>query len=250
MNSKQKAILVLALSIILLSSIAAASAEDYSLTHAKIDMVIQDDGLVLVDEAITYHFYKTMNGVYRNIPINNYVMEDFAVDVDGAYYELEGNDDDSQIEAKVYLYNDEDKTEKIDPGTDVTVHYKYYMSDLLKVNGDNAVLDFYLLGDQWEVDLEELEANVQFPEKKELDYELVPSGSAEGKWSGDTLSITGENIKGGDGLELIVEIPLDEFTSGFSNAVHNGTDDDDNDIDNDNDDDNDDLKGLTKAKQI
>ena len=145
MNSKQKAILVLALSIILLSSIAAASAEDYSLTNAKIDMVIQDDGLVLVDEAITYHFYKTMNGVYRNIPINNYVMEDFAVDVDGAYYELEGNDDDSQIEAKVYLYKDEDKTEKIDPGTDVTVHYKYYMSDLLDVKGDNAVSTYYPL---------------------------------------------------------------------------------------------------------
>ena len=249
MNSKQKAILVLALSIILLSSIAAASAEDYSLTNAKIDMVIQDDGLVFVDEAITYHFYKTMNGVYRYIPINNFNMEDFAVDVDGAYYELEGNDDDSQIEAKVYLYKDEDKTEKIDPGTDVTVHYKYYMSDLLDVKGDNAVLNYYLLGEDWEVDLEEIEANVHFPEKKELDYELVPSGSAEGKWSGDTLTITGENINAGDGLALIVEIPLVEFASDFSNAVHNDTDDDD-DIDNDIDNDKDDLKDLTKAKQI
>ena len=176
-------------------------------------------------------------------------MEDFAVDVDGAYYELEGNDDDSQIEAKVYLYKDKDKTEKIDPGTDVTVHYKYYMSDLLDVKGDNAVLNYYLLGEDWEVDLEEIEANVHFPEKKELDYELVPSGSAEGKWSGDTLTITGENINAGDGLALIVEIPLDEFASDFSNAVHNDTDDDD-DIDNDIDNDKDDLKDLTKAKQI
>ena len=66
MNLKNKALIVLLLALFVIS-ISSVSAVDYSLTGARIDMEVQDNGLLNVAEEIDYHFDSSANGVYRDI---------------------------------------------------------------------------------------------------------------------------------------------------------------------------------------
>ena len=69
MNFKTKTLTILIAAVLLISAISAVSAVDYSLTDAVIHLNVEEDGLLNVDEQITYYFQSSANGVYRDIPL-------------------------------------------------------------------------------------------------------------------------------------------------------------------------------------
>ncbi len=189
MNFKQKTLIVLIFSLILMASIAAASAVDYSLTDAKVDLLVGENGLLNVNEAITYHFDSSANGVYRDIPLKKgQSIENLEVYVKGAYAEYKVFEENGRERIKVYLYTDSTKAHKISSGSTVTLYLNYDMTNVVKVYNDVGELQYKVWGDEWEEDLESLEASISFPDDTKLQYWINPyDNNAHSKWTSDGL---------------------------------------------------------------
>ena len=75
MNFKKIAV-VLVLSLIILSATNAIYADDnreYSIIDSLIDLTVNENGLLHVEETYTYTFDGTFNGVYRDIPLTQFL---------------------------------------------------------------------------------------------------------------------------------------------------------------------------------
>ena len=70
MNLKNKTLIILLLVLFVLS-ISAVSAVDYSLTGARVDLEVMDNGLLNVAEEIDYHFDYRRNHQYGNRKLFN-----------------------------------------------------------------------------------------------------------------------------------------------------------------------------------
>ena len=223
MNFKQKTLIIILISIFLLASISAASAVDYSLTKAKMDIYVQDDGLLSVNEAITYHFDSSANGVYREIPLKSgQTIENLEVYVDGAYGEYVVYNDGNKKVIKVYLYKDSSKKQKISSGTRVKLVLKYDMTNVVKIYNDVGEIQYKVWGDEWEEDLNQLKATVHFPDDTKIQYWWINpyNNNAKTSWSGDTLKITSDGVSSGHYIEARAIIPLSEFDSNAPYARH------------------------------
>ncbi|MBR5502876.1 MAG: DUF2207 domain-containing protein [Methanobrevibacter sp.] len=222
MNFKEKTLIVLALSIILLASVSAASAVDYSLTNAVVDLDVASNGLLNVNEIISYHFDSSPNGVYRDIPLKKgQTLENLEVYVDGAYAEYQLIDQGSTQRVKVYLYTDSTKKHKLSSGSDIDLILNYDITHAVKIYNDVGEIQYKVWGDEWEEDLNHIQATVHFPQKKELQYWINPyNNNVEATWSGDTLEITGGPVYDGKYVEARAIIPLSEFTSDAPYAQH------------------------------
>ena len=221
MNLKNKALIVLLLALFVIS-ISSVSAVDYSLTGARIDMEVQDNGLLNVAEEIDYHFDSSANGVYRDIRLKKgQSVENLQVKVDGAYYRYDIIPQGNTERVKIYLFRDAAKTKKITSGTDVKVYLQYDMPKVVRVYNDVGEIQFKVWGEEWDEDLDYLYATISFPDNKKLEYWInPPSSDAQSYWEDNILYISSDGVSSGKYVEARAIIPLSEFSSDAPYAQH------------------------------
>lgn len=222
MNLKNKALLILLVSIFLISLLPAVTAVDYSIPYANIDVQVYDNGLINVFEEIDYHFDSSANGVYREIPLKEgQSIENLKVTVDGAYCDYQVIHSSNRDKIKIYLYRDAAKTQNIPAGSDVKVYLQYDFTHVVKVYNDVGELQYKVWGDEWEEDLGSLDAVIQFPDNTKLEYWINPGYSdAQAKWDNGDLIITSDGVSEGKYVEARALIPLSEFSDNAPYAQH------------------------------
>ena len=221
MNLKNKTLIILLLVLFVLS-ISPVSAVDYSLTGARVDLEVMDNGLLNVAEEIDYHFDSSANGVYRDIRLKKgQSVENLQVKVDGAYYRYEIIPQGNTERIKIYLYRDAAKTKKITSGTNVKVYLQYDMPKVVKVYNDVGEIQYKVWGEEWDEDLDYLYATISFPDNKKLEYWInPPSTDAQSQWEDNILYITSDGVSSGKYVEARAIIPLSEFSGDAAYAQH------------------------------
>ncbi len=167
---------LLIISLLLITSLDAASAADgsYTIPFINMDIYPQEDGSIHVKETLHYSFSGTFNGIYRDIPLSGtQQLQNIKVSSQGAYsrYELINNGDIQQI--KVYLYSDAQMTTPI-TDRDVDVVIEYDLTHIVKFYNDIAELHYKLIGEQWEADIGQLNANIHLKSTERVEYWLNP----------------------------------------------------------------------------
>lgn len=224
----KKVILILTFSIFLLSASPVAFADDvsYTIDLADIFLKVCDDGLLKVNESYTYNIDGQINGVYREIPLkNNQSIENLEVYADGAYTKVEKTLEEGTLKIKVYLYSDEALQTPVSDKS-VVIHYSYDFLNVVKLYDDIGELQYKIIGDDWDTDINNIHAHVEFPEDKKLEYWINPIDiKSSERWDKNTLDISG-SVDEGNYLEIRALIPLSEFSNSvYAQKInHNGYD--------------------------
>ena len=217
MNKNIYFVSVAVLFLFTLSLVPAVSYADdddrsYSILYASIDLYPQEDGMLHVKEHLHYSFSGTYNGVYRNISIKSgEKIENIKVSTSGAYSRVELTNSSNKQYLKIYLYSDAEKTTPI-TDQDVDVYIEYDFINVVKIYNDVAGLHFKLWGDEWDVDVGKLTANIHLKSEQGVKYWLNPPYFAAGSsWQNSTLHITTTSIPSGNWFEVRMAIPKDQF---------------------------------------
>jgi uncharacterized membrane protein len=214
---KKQLISITLLFLIFISTLPAVSfAEDdrsYSIKQADIDLFVQENGMLKVKEKYYYSFSGTYNGVYRDIPIKpGERIENIKILTDGAYssYQLIDNGDTQRI--KVFLYSDSLKTSPITSrNVEVTIEYDFI--NVIKIYNDIGELQYKLWGEEWEVDVNKINANIHLNSSEGVKYWLNPPYFVQkDNWNGSTLQIETGPISTGNFMEVRLAIPLSQFS--------------------------------------
>lgn len=214
MNVK-KTFCIILLFLFLFSTLTLVSADDdrsYTIDQAFIDLTIGNDGLLHVDEQYDYAFDGAFNGVYRDIPLKSgESIENVQVWADGAYPVLEESDDGGYKHLKIYLYSNEAHTKGI-RDCNVRVYISYDMRNVVTLFNDVGALQFKLWGDEWDVGVGKLYAQVNLPGKTGNTYFLNPQDyNATSKLDKDVITAESTSIPKGEFYELLVMMPLEDF---------------------------------------
>ena len=214
MNVK-KTLCIILLFILLFSTLSSVSADDdrsYKITQAFIDLIVEDNGLLHVDERYDYSFDGKFNGVYRDIPLKSgESIENIEVSAEGAYPVLQESSDGEYKHLKIYLYSDAEHTKGI-RDCDVSVYISYDMKNVVTLFNDIGGLQYKLWGEDWDVGVGSLKASVTLPGDKNNTYFLNPEEyTSEDELNGNTITATTKNIPKGEIYELLVLMPLDDF---------------------------------------
>ena len=165
MNFKKIAVLVV-LSLIILSTANAIYADDdreYYISDALIDLTVHENGVLHVKESYTYSFDGKFNGVYRDIPIKEGEdINNINVYIEGAYGEYEVLDKGDYVRIVVYLWADEDHTQKIED-QDVKITYNYDRTNVITLYNDIGSLQYKLWGENWDCRVYKLTADMHLP---------------------------------------------------------------------------------------
>lgn len=216
MNFKKIAVL-LVLSLIILSAANAVYADDdreYYVSDALIDLTVHENGLLHVKESYTYSFDGKFNGVYRDIPIKEGEdIKNINVYIEGAYGEYEVLDKGDYVRIVVYLWADEDHTQKIED-QDVKITYSYDRTNVVTLYNDVGSLQYKLWGENWECRVEKLTANIHLPGNTSYSYYLNPEYyNLSDSMDGNTIHIETTRIPSGNFYELQVLMPLSDFAN-------------------------------------
>ena len=157
---------ILFISLILFSSLTPVVAEDrnYSIDDYDIFLDILPNGLLHINESISYNFNGEFNGIYRDIPLKEgESIDNIEISLsNGIYGTYELLDTDEGKEIKVYLYSDAAMTQPI-KDTSVSVFISYDMVNVTKIYSDTGEVQFKLWGDEWDQNAREFSAHIQFP---------------------------------------------------------------------------------------
>ncbi len=213
---KFKNLLTILVLILILASavntIYASEDREYKITSAVIDLTVQENGLLHVQESYNYRFDGTFNGVYRDIPIKSgQNIENLHVETDGAYstYNIENQGD--NLHLVVYLWADEAHTQKISD-RNVRVTYSYDMVNVVTVFNDIVSLQYKLWGENWDVGVGSITANIHLPGNTSNTYYLNPPYfNKSSSLNGNTIHAVTSHIPSGDFYELQVLMPLSDF---------------------------------------
>lgn len=211
----KKLIGILLISIFLLSTLPAVSADDdrsYTIDLADIYLFIGSNGLLHVNETYFYSFDGQFNGVYRDIPLKDgESIENINVTAKGAYPDLKVTEDNGYKKLKIYLYSDEAKTQPIED-TSVAITITYDFLNVVKKYNDVGELHYKLWGEEWDEPVQKMNAHIQFNSSKGIEYWLNPYYVlANENWNGNTLNIQTDKLDSGEYVELRAIIPLDQF---------------------------------------
>ena len=222
MDKKNYIILITTISILLISLMGSAFAEDrsYSIPSINMDLFLQNDGSIHVKETIHYSFSGTYNGVYRDLPLKSgQVLQNVKVSTDGAYSSEEIIDQGDTQRIKIYLYSDAAKTSSIS-NRDVNVTIEYDLLHVLRFYNDIAELQYKLVGEGWSVPIGQLNAKIHVPSSDGVKYWLNPPYYAKNSsWQDNTLEVTSESIPSGDYLEVRMVLPKSQFSSNPTNGT-------------------------------
>lgn len=220
MNFKKKSIAIALILIFLFSTLPMSFASDdveYSIPQAIIDLTVQDNGLLHVQESINYHFDSSANGIYRDIPLKEgQEIKNLNITTNGAYNSYEIIKENGKERLKIYLYSDVAKTQKISSGDNIKVNIEYDFTNVIKTYKDTGELQYKLWGDEWNVDVGQVTANIHFPSKEGIQYWINPANQVTSEsWNNNnnTLTVKSNGISSGNYLELRSTIPLSEFNN-------------------------------------
>ncbi|MBQ6100185.1 MAG: DUF2207 domain-containing protein [Methanobrevibacter sp.] len=222
MNIK-RALCIVLLFLLLFSTVSMAFADDdrsYSITQAFIDLTVESNGLLHVEEQYDYSFDGKFNGVYRDIPLKSgESIDNIQVSAIGAYPVLKQSDDGGYKHLKIYLYSDAAHTKGI-RDCDVSVFISYDMKNVVTLFNDVGALQYKLWGEEWDVGVGKITATVKLPGEDENTYYLNPEDyDKSSSLNGDTITAETTSIPKGELYELLVMMPLDDF-SDATNAKH------------------------------
>ena len=212
----KKTFTVILLFLLLFSTLSAVTADDdksYTIDQAFIDLTVENNGLLHVDERYDYTFDGKFNGVYRDIPLKSgESIENIEIQADGAYPVLVESDDNGYKHLKIYLYSDEEHTKGI-RDCDVSVYISYDMKKVVTLFNDVGGLQYKLWGDEWDVGVGRVNVQVNMPGDEGNEYFLNPQEfNISSELNGDTITAETTSIPKGDFYEILVLMPLDDFS--------------------------------------
>ncbi len=215
MNVKKTFCIILLL-LVLFSTLTFVSADDdrsYTIDQAFIDLTVGSNGLLHVDERYDYSFDGKFNGVYRDIPLKSgESIDNIQVAADGAYPVLKESDENGNKHLKIYLYSDAAHTKGI-RDCDVSIYISYDMKNVVTLFNDVGGLQYKLWGEDWDVGVGKLYATITLPGDKNNEYFLNPQEyNTTSQLKGDTITAESTYIPEGEFYELLVLMPLDDFS--------------------------------------
>ncbi|WP_440955952.1 DUF2207 domain-containing protein [Methanosarcina sp. Mfa9] len=168
-NSRALKAVIILLAVLLL--VPSASARNYALEEAEVNITVDPDGIVHVEESISYVFEGNYSEIYRNIRVmpggsirnieGSFKGEacDFSVKTIPEGYELRGKLPDPTPEKVTFLVS-------------------YDHCGAVKVHRDVSEFHYKLWGDEWEKPLGSLKGSIKFPveNENELQYWIHPDG--------------------------------------------------------------------------
>lgn len=185
----------------------------YTIDQAIVELTVGSNGLLHVDERYDYSFDGKFNGVYRDIPLKSgESLDNIEVAADGAYPVLKESDEGGYKHLKIYLYSDEAHTKGI-RDCDVSVYISYDMKNVVTLFNDVAGLQYKLWGDEWDVNVGSMIAIVNLPGSENNTYYLNPEEyTYSSELNGDTITAETTSIPKGELYELLVLMPLSDFS--------------------------------------
>jgi uncharacterized membrane protein len=216
MNNYVKLLILILVSLsLIIVFINGDIGRSYSIDQATIDLFIENNTELHVKESLHYSFKGTYNGIYRDIPLKQgESLENIDVITEGAYsnYELiydpydEGK---SLKQIKIYLYSDVAKTKPI-TDKNVTIYIDYDFKNVININEENGNLVYNLWGDQWEVELKELNAAIHLNSKNNINYTFNSQEHVKNiYWEETTLKVDGSRIPTNNYIQINMTFPLD-----------------------------------------
>ncbi len=164
---KTNSIVVLLLFLIMLLLVPSASARDYTLKEGTANITVESNGIVHVEESISYTFEGTYREVFRRVypppggAVSNFkgycegATCNFRVDQVAGGYELIGALPQPTPQAITFV-----------------VSYDYFRG--LKVYNDVSELHYKLWGEEWEKPLESFTATISLPDEESVQYWIHP----------------------------------------------------------------------------
>lgn len=195
-------------------SFAQDDDKSYSISYANIDLFVEENGNLHVKEKLHYSFSGTYSGVYRDIPIKSGErIENLQISTQGAYSTFSAADRNGMKRVTVYLYSDPQKTTRI-TDKDVDVFIEYDFINVIKIYNDVAELQYKLWGEDWDVDVSQVNSNIHIKSSSGVQYWLNPPYYVENSsWQGNILKVTSQSISPGNFFEVRMAIPKDQFAA-------------------------------------
>ena len=223
MNVKKTFCIILLIFILFSTATLAFAGDDtsYTIDQAFVNLTVENNGLLHVDEQLDYTFNGAYNGVYRDIPLKSgESIENINVTAKGAYPVLEESDgEDGQKHLKIYLYADEEHTQGI-KDCSVSIFISYDMKNVVTLFNDVAALQYYLWGDEWDVDVGSVKTTITLPGDENGTCYFDPEEyTVSNSTNGNEITAETKSIPKGQSYEAIIMMPLDDFNDA-NNAKH------------------------------
>lgn len=207
--------------------LGAEYTDDYTIQSYNIDMIVNEDNTFDITETITAYFNVEKHGIYRKIPLRNYIerndgtkshniakITDINVDTDftttneNGYKVIKiGNANSTSTGIKTYKIN-----------------YKYNIGkDPLK---DEDEFYYNLIGDQWDTDIKYVTFSIKMPknfDKSLLGFSSGKKGTVDSNninYSVTNNTITGyvnKTLHSGEALTVRLKLPEGYFIGADSN---------------------------------
>ncbi len=212
----KRVVLAVVFGLFLSLSIVSAADFGYTITSFSTDMTITPDGRYEIEEDIQMFFSKPLHGFYRDIPTRYDFEDPQKPDIRARVSKIRANEELSINSNSDYL-----SIRIGDPDRTVTGLREYRLSYHYNIGNDlNETYDefyFNLVGEYWQVPLENVTFSITFPKPVEASAVwftkgLYGSTSSQGvRWnlSGDGLRLTGsvDQLYPGEALTVRVQMP-------------------------------------------
>ena len=216
----KKIIIISLLLTLILAPISFADDGDYTIPKAVKDITVNDDGSTTISESIIYDIEGSVNGVYRDIPLDSQQsISDISVETPGYYNNLQVIEENGKTRLKVWLYRDKDKRYKTYDAK-VKVIYKYTFNKGVKIYNDIAELQYMSWGNEWQSGVDTLITRIHIPgSHEETEYWNNPDDYVvTSNWDDDnTLSTEVKSIGSYTSFEQRILMPKSYFKS-YENA--------------------------------
>jgi hypothetical protein len=156
---------LVALSALVLAAAPASAQRALAIRHFDANIVVNRDATVDVTETITVQFTGKWNGIYRTVPVDYHTPQGFnwtlrladvsATDGEGAPLRVEQSRERHYVKFKLWVPGAEDATR--------TVVFRYRAVNALRFFEDHDELYWNLTGDEWDVPIEGVSAQVALP---------------------------------------------------------------------------------------
>jgi uncharacterized membrane protein len=213
-------ITIFSLSIVAGAGASFAADRSYTIPIFDQDLFVQNDGSLHIIETIHYSFSGTYNGIYRDIPITgNQSLTNINVTSEGAYSRYQVIDQGTTKRIQVFLYSDPTRTTPI-TDRDVNVTIQYDLSPAIKFYNDVAELQYKLVGENWQVEIGQFNANIHLNSSSGVQYWLNPPYYALNSiWDNNTLQVTGAAVPTGNFFEVRMVMPKSQFAANPTNGI-------------------------------
>ena len=216
MKRLSRLLLIILLSILFLvkTTTVKASSPDYKIEDVTTKADIQKDGSLIIERKVSYDFADDAHGVYYRQNLNSdQTLEDPDVEIisDGTSTPVEDN---VNRENNTYQLTEKDNSyqfkvfHKIKAYDTITVIYRYRITNAVKNWRDTAELNFKIIGDGWDKNLDYVSVEVTFPEKvKHLKAWAHGDPSGEISVSPDIIEMSANNLRRNRGIEVHAIFP-------------------------------------------